>query len=530
MLTLEFGGPIFSGNGVYARSIARALATHVPGVALHIVSGACGEGDDDVLLASQDEEIRNFSLTLLRVPAERWRRVDRSGGFADLHQQMQLHAHSVAGALHSAWGATTTSRHGPLQVLLVDWSSLPMWRCLHAALPPDMAAACRVSYLNFRVYARTRELHTSGDADELFYTLAELLTMHSSHCTLALCRVDALALASMHVRARDAIHRVHALRDGPAACAHAYSTLCDHLALFLPAPVTDAAAVLHAVEACIITPPMPRIGILLPPLRESIRVAALSLPAADATPLYLPCVVRHSPEKGALKFAHACAAIATELREMGITPLLAGAVADAAYSAATRQVLTTACSDAVIMTEFLTPASLARIFNHSLVNVHPCTHDAYGMTVVEAAACACASLVQCVPSATGDAGGRVVAAFERVFPATGELPSSGAFWMKASDTLLDALDAQMSTLATVGACDLLGDALLSPAADAATLGVDWAASDEVVAAQLLRHVRVLFGARKAGGDAVSSRARQIADHARHWDEAAFATALCAMIA
>ena len=40
---------------------------------------------------------------------------------------------------------------------------------------------------------------------------------------------------------------------------------------------------------------------------------------------------------------------------------------------------------AIIEEKFLGPTELAAIFSATVLNVHPCLYDAYGMTIVEAA-------------------------------------------------------------------------------------------------------------------------------------------------
>eukprot|EP00965_Chrysotila_dentata_P138576 4583662-Pleurochrysis_carterae.AAC.2 len=45
-----------------------------------------------------------------------------------------------------------------------------------------------------------------------------------------------------------------------------------------------------------------------------------------------------------------------------------------------------ACPDAVIIDSFLNPAGLASVLSRCALNFHPCAYDAYGMTIVEAAA------------------------------------------------------------------------------------------------------------------------------------------------
>ncbi len=47
--------------------------------------------------------------------------------------------------------------------------------------------------------------------------------------------------------------------------------------------------------------------------------------------------------------------------------------------------LRAAAPEALVVEHFLGPQQLADIYRATLLNVHPCSYDAYGMTVVEAA-------------------------------------------------------------------------------------------------------------------------------------------------
>ena len=55
--------------------------------------------------------------------------------------------------------------------------------------------------------------------------------------------------------------------------------------------------------------------------------------------------------------------------------------------------LRAAFPQAVIIADFMGPPSLAAIFSATALNFHPCEYDAYGMSLVEAAAFGAPSLV-----------------------------------------------------------------------------------------------------------------------------------------
>ena len=55
--------------------------------------------------------------------------------------------------------------------------------------------------------------------------------------------------------------------------------------------------------------------------------------------------------------------------------------------------LRAAFDSAVIISDFMGPPSLAAVFSATALNFHPCAYDAYGMSLVEAAAFGAPSLV-----------------------------------------------------------------------------------------------------------------------------------------
>lgn len=47
----------------------------------------------------------------------------------------------------------------------------------------------------------------------------------------------------------------------------------------------------------------------------------------------------------------------------------------------------------IIINTFISYQQLCSILSYTIVNIHPCSYDAYGMTIIEAAACAVPSIV-----------------------------------------------------------------------------------------------------------------------------------------
>ena len=106
-----------------------------------------------------------------------------------------------------------------------------------------------------------------------------------------------------------------------------------------------------------------------------------------ATRRYLTCAVRASPEKEPATFVALAAHLHASgaLQRLQLTPLLL-ASAQTPYAQELRNQFQQQVPTGVIHQEFLSPAGLTEIFAATRLNVHPCRYDAYGMTVVEAAA------------------------------------------------------------------------------------------------------------------------------------------------
>ena len=69
------------------------------------------------------------------------------------------------------------------------------------------------------------------------------------------------------------------------------------------------------------------------------------------------------------------------------------ASAEVGYASEVRSRVKAACPSAVILEQHLGPDEMAAVFNRTYINVHPCAYDAYGMSIVEAAAFGAPSLV-----------------------------------------------------------------------------------------------------------------------------------------
>lgn len=107
----------------------------------------------------------------------------------------------------------------------------------------------------------------------------------------------------------------------------------------------------------------------------------------------LLCCVRLSPEKGAHRFVEIVAHLREHLEQWSITPTLCGTASCPEYAQSIKERLMTVFPSCAIINKFLNPASLQRMFRETVLNIHPSLNDAYGMTIVEAAACGVVSVV-----------------------------------------------------------------------------------------------------------------------------------------
>ena len=92
-------------------------------------------------------------------------------------------------------------------------------------------------------------------------------------------------------------------------------------------------------------------------------------------------------------------------------PRLVGSASDQDYAAAVTTRLQRSCPDAVVEGFSKDPEYLAQLFSETWINLHPALYEAFGMTIIEAAAFG-------APSVVDGAGG--IGAAELVRPAHGE--------------------------------------------------------------------------------------------------------------
>mmetsp|Transcript_13301 Transcript_13301/g.47230 ORF Transcript_13301/g.47230 Transcript_13301/m.47230 type:complete len:405 (+) Transcript_13301:128-1342(+) len=325
LVSLEFDLGTFSGNGVYASSLVRGLASQ--GCTVVVACGAPRETDSaDVAGAADAADVAGAapaagggSVSRLVVRLDAWGTLDKTAAW-------EAFGASAAKIICEFYAGKAL----PDVVLGVDWTSLLAYK---KAFPAPEAPP--LVWLNFRVFARQDGWYEARERDAL----------KAAALTLALSESDADYLRSL----------------GGAD-----------------------------------------VRVLLPPLRADVAArAAAMVPAARK---WLTCCVRLSPEKEPERFVKLVEALAASgaLTRLGLVPYMVAAQTDA-YASSLVARLRRASPEAVIA-PFLTADDLARLYSETVLNVHPPLYDAFGMSVVEAAAFGALTLL----NAPSDVGAKVV--------------------------------------------------------------------------------------------------------------------------
>ena len=339
LITYEFTYSPFSGNGILSRSIVKSFLN----LGCHVTVWCCHPHEDHHNKKNNHIETPEITheaqarLTIVPQLLERqhgWRKLDNESGW----QFFQFENLEVATqcTLRSAIAQSDI-------VCAIDWTGAHAYRSVKNSDKPLM-------YMNFRVYS-------SGVVDHeriLWFNEMERQALEEASFIVALSEMDRTSLEQI------------------------------------------AGKVLHHVE--IVLPPLR--GDMHDVARQSSQEISKFMPVQVASSLgdkrLLTCVVRLSHEKHVLRFVRFVEQAKATLAELGLIPLLAGASADETYATNVRQTLLLAAPDAILIDTFLSSSELAAIFSKTVINFHPCAYDAYGMTIVEAAACGTPSVMSAV--------------------------------------------------------------------------------------------------------------------------------------
>lgn len=337
LITLEYKKSTFSGNGVYAQSIARSLARK--GNHVLVLSAKPMNKTNGTIINSEvgmQEILQETGPRMCEIDVEvdeaQWGRLDWKSPWQSFANGITENVVKMIVKFNPSW------------ILVVDWSALPAF--LHLRKAPE-TQKWPMAFLNFRIYYISEYKGDQGMKEKEFYK-------------------------DMESKAASMASAIAALSSGDA---HILSTV-------LGSGISPGV--------------MPRP--LFPPLREDIRSLAMSVSKGSNEwkkgRKYISCCVRLSPEKNADLFASIVESLAGFMSEHGILPFLCGgAHGGREYAESIKQRVRAAFPKAVIYEGFMGSTQLADIYSQTLLNVHPCIYDAYGMTIVEAAAFEAPSIV-----------------------------------------------------------------------------------------------------------------------------------------
>lgn len=332
-ITIEYcEADLFSGNGICARSHVRQLAA--ASVRVHVICGRPKHAE------SPEPTLQN--VTLSTVPLDTW----FSTECACSHSQFATGTASILNKLD--WSTFDAC-------LAVDWTGTNALRNISVATSQTMnQLSIPIVYLNLRSYMSMTNI---PDSDRQFYTEAERAAVHmalkSGGSVVSLCKCDDVTLQKL---------------------------------------------VPHDLKL-----DSTRFHVLLPMLRSEFQTIAQidkdKILNHNRRRTYLTCLVRLSEDKGPHRFVRLLERLQQNDPDIwereGIVPLLLGAPTQIEYAHHIRKWLKNVVSNAVIMDSFLLPQQLATILQNSVLNIHPALYEAYGMTIVEAAAMGCPSIVHC---------------------------------------------------------------------------------------------------------------------------------------
>ena len=339
LFTLEYRFQTFSGNGIY--SIAQANSLAAIGHKVLVVCAAPGSSSS----SSSGGSNGNPTEILLPVPDDSWGSLAKDGGWV----------HYVKAASSAATVAAVRAWK-PDAILPVDWHGFAAASPIIDSYTPGVKQP-PVVWLNYRVFSRSATAASSSDAagetasaaasdSAAFYRQMEGAAAKQASRTVALARADEAMLKDLGGTSATTV-LLPALRDD-------IKQLADKLLAGAPTPRSEVG----------------------------------SSPPTNAR-ILLVCCVRLSPEKGGLLFAEVVHHLAHFLTAAGITPVLCAAPAPktASYRAHVVDAFMAAnVPGSRVIPDFIGAEELAALQSAALLNFHPPTYDAYGMTVVEAAA------------------------------------------------------------------------------------------------------------------------------------------------
>jgi glycosyltransferase involved in cell wall biosynthesis len=314
------------------------------------VRGLRGCGHDVLVVCGRPEAAAGMTADLttedqdsvlrLGVEREKW-------GVLDRHSPWESFARRAA----EAETVAVIKGFGADVALAVDWSGVGAFEAT------GLGAELQLVYLVYRIFSSNSAATATAAEDNAWHGAREKRALALADATVALCRHDVATL--------------RALAAGSGA------------------RIASPIALLPALRS---------------PLREMAHAARIAPPGAAPARDTLLCCVRLSPEKNAQLFVELLENFAARGGVLEILGVRAKMVSNtnSPYAAQLRA-RARACGAELVET-FQDPAQMAAHFATALLNVHTSLNEAYGMTIVEAAAFEAPSVIN---HTTGDAPGPV---------------------------------------------------------------------------------------------------------------------------
>lgn len=185
MVTLELADPVFSGNGVYGRTIVEALAS-APGTTVDILCGSPAAENDEATPpfashAALAEAVRDSRVRVNRVSLPIWGKVDRNAAWEAFGDRAVL----------ARFAATCQEQYDLM--IGVDWTAALAVSALKDVLPGPP----KIVHMNFRVFFAQLELLQGGADDVEFYTAMERLACEQADSVIALTSADGASIAAL---------------------------------------------------------------------------------------------------------------------------------------------------------------------------------------------------------------------------------------------------------------------------------------------------------------------------------------------
>mmetsp|Transcript_22393 Transcript_22393/g.33093 ORF Transcript_22393/g.33093 Transcript_22393/m.33093 type:complete len:448 (-) Transcript_22393:98-1441(-) len=347
VVTYEFTYSSFSGNGILARSLVKALLQ----LKCQVTVWCCKPHSDHCNGNNPlkfPEISKNDQQQLTVIPTQ----LSKEHGWRKLDDESAWESFIIENMDYSQQAILRKAIMKSDAIFPIDWTGSHALRSV-ADLPDKDGEKVPVIYLNFRVYSSGMQ----DDERKNWFNNMEKAAIDGASLVMALSECDKKSLETIASEAAKNI-KIHILfpplRGDMKDLSHLPS---NNLEEFLPAEVSYA-------------------------LKGEIKQRRL-----------LTCVARLSREKNVIRFVRFVEQAKVELDRLKIIPLLAGATADIEYATDVKRQLLEVAPNAVVVEHFLPPKSLASIFSRTVLNFHPCSYDAYGMTIVEAAACGAPSVL-----------------------------------------------------------------------------------------------------------------------------------------